>query len=315
MAHPRAVPHKKGHAMSVVSKRFTGNSLLVLACSAALTLAACSKKEAAEAPKEAAPAAADAMANTNTEGQLDIVAWPGYIERGESDKAYDWVTKFEADTKGARETMMGNMQKVIIPFRRDIFRGERPNSWVLYEGDLLDEERKQLNAADGKPRVMAFVIKPLNTNIAIGFFGGDRARALEEQCQGKENGSGPRSKSGCDDLAIKITTSALSKIYGDDPVKDSIQSNQIHVTRWSLDETSLGAYSVPVPGYWDKREILRRPVGVGEDGEGTKRLFFAGEGAARAIHNGSYPGAYESGVEAARGINAEMIAKAGQKRD
>jgi putative spermidine/putrescine transport system substrate-binding protein len=24
------------------------------------------------------------------EGQLDIVAWPGYIERGESDKAYDW---------------------------------------------------------------------------------------------------------------------------------------------------------------------------------------------------------------------------------
>ena len=25
------------------------------------------------------------------EGQLDIVAWPGYIERGESDKAYDWV--------------------------------------------------------------------------------------------------------------------------------------------------------------------------------------------------------------------------------
>ncbi len=32
------------------------------------------------------------------EGALNIVAWPGYIERGESDKAYDWVTKFEADT-------------------------------------------------------------------------------------------------------------------------------------------------------------------------------------------------------------------------
>ena len=30
------------------------------------------------------------------EGQVNIVAWPGYIERGESDKAYDWVTKFEA---------------------------------------------------------------------------------------------------------------------------------------------------------------------------------------------------------------------------
>ncbi|MDN7139499.1 ABC transporter substrate-binding protein [Pseudomonas sp. JQ170] len=32
------------------------------------------------------------------EGQLDIVAWPGYIERGESDKAYDWVSGFEKDT-------------------------------------------------------------------------------------------------------------------------------------------------------------------------------------------------------------------------
>jgi putative spermidine/putrescine transport system substrate-binding protein len=32
------------------------------------------------------------------EGRLDIVAWPGYIERGESDKAYDWVTQFEKET-------------------------------------------------------------------------------------------------------------------------------------------------------------------------------------------------------------------------
>ncbi|MFO1173304.1 MAG: ABC transporter substrate-binding protein [Hyphomicrobiaceae bacterium] len=29
------------------------------------------------------------------EGQVDIVAWPGYIERGETDKSYDWVTDFE----------------------------------------------------------------------------------------------------------------------------------------------------------------------------------------------------------------------------
>ena len=62
-------------------------------CSAALTLAACSKKDE-EAPKKEA----DMMASTALEGSLDIVAWPGYIERGESDKAYDWVTQFEADT-------------------------------------------------------------------------------------------------------------------------------------------------------------------------------------------------------------------------
>ena len=32
------------------------------------------------------------------EGQVSIVAWPGYVERGDTDKAYDWVTPFEEQT-------------------------------------------------------------------------------------------------------------------------------------------------------------------------------------------------------------------------
>jgi putative spermidine/putrescine transport system substrate-binding protein len=32
------------------------------------------------------------------EGQVNIVAWPGYIERGETDKKFDWVTDFEKKT-------------------------------------------------------------------------------------------------------------------------------------------------------------------------------------------------------------------------
>ena len=32
------------------------------------------------------------------EGQVSIVAWAGYIERGETDKAFDWVTEFEGKT-------------------------------------------------------------------------------------------------------------------------------------------------------------------------------------------------------------------------
>jgi putative spermidine/putrescine transport system substrate-binding protein len=75
-----------------MSNAYAKNSLLVLA-GAFLTLAACSKKE--EAPP---PAADPMMASTALEGALDIIAWPGYIERGESDKAYDWVTQFEAET-------------------------------------------------------------------------------------------------------------------------------------------------------------------------------------------------------------------------
>jgi putative spermidine/putrescine transport system substrate-binding protein len=32
------------------------------------------------------------------EGQVNIVAWPGYIERGETDPNFDWVTKFEKNS-------------------------------------------------------------------------------------------------------------------------------------------------------------------------------------------------------------------------
>jgi putative spermidine/putrescine transport system substrate-binding protein len=32
------------------------------------------------------------------EGVVDIIAWPGYIERGETDKKFDWVTGFEQKT-------------------------------------------------------------------------------------------------------------------------------------------------------------------------------------------------------------------------
>ena len=32
------------------------------------------------------------------EGRLDIIAWPGYIERGQTDKSYDWVSQFEKES-------------------------------------------------------------------------------------------------------------------------------------------------------------------------------------------------------------------------
>jgi len=46
-----------------------------------------------------ATARADMMSSVGKgEGEVAIVAWAGYIERGETDKAYDWVTGFEKDT-------------------------------------------------------------------------------------------------------------------------------------------------------------------------------------------------------------------------
>ena len=81
--------------MSFRSTALDQRSLLALAV--AITVVGCAKKEepAATAPATAPEAPAG---STALEGQVDIVAWPGYIERGETDKGYDWVTQFEQDT-------------------------------------------------------------------------------------------------------------------------------------------------------------------------------------------------------------------------
>ncbi|MEP7356481.1 MAG: ABC transporter substrate-binding protein [Anaerolineales bacterium] len=57
---------------------------------ASLFLAACGGAAATAAPMQQSIGAG--------EGQVDIVAWAGYIERGETDPGYDWVTSFEKDT-------------------------------------------------------------------------------------------------------------------------------------------------------------------------------------------------------------------------
>ena len=73
-----------------------------------LALAACTTAtptEVAEEPTEAAAAPTEAVEPGGPlqevgegEGEVDIIAWAGYIERGETDPAYDWVTDFEAAT-------------------------------------------------------------------------------------------------------------------------------------------------------------------------------------------------------------------------
>src|SRR6476620_12596012 len=80
--------------MSLRSSRLDPRLALVI--TVAIAVASCGKKE----PKPEPSAANEPAAATSTalEGQVDIVAWPGYIERGETDKNYDWVTAFEKET-------------------------------------------------------------------------------------------------------------------------------------------------------------------------------------------------------------------------
>jgi putative spermidine/putrescine transport system substrate-binding protein len=63
---------------------------------AALVLSACS----GVATQPVVPVTGDEPMQSigEGEGEVSIVAWAGYIERGETDPAYDWVTEFEEST-------------------------------------------------------------------------------------------------------------------------------------------------------------------------------------------------------------------------
>ena len=71
------------------------DSRFILLVSIAITIAGCGKKQ--EAPTAQSATVVVPAANA-PEGQVDIVAWPGYIENGSSDPNYNWVTKFEQDS-------------------------------------------------------------------------------------------------------------------------------------------------------------------------------------------------------------------------
>jgi monoamine oxidase len=88
----------------------------------------------------------------------------------------------------------------------------------------------------------------------------------------------------------------------------AVDQADIYVTRWSLEPWTLGAYSAAKPNAWPMREELAKPVryytldartGQREE-HGPERLHFAGEATALLMYNGSFAGAYESGMRAAR---------------
>lgn len=72
----------------------TMHRTLLLTAIATLAISACTQQQDTGGGTATTPAAG-ASAKPALEGELDIIAWPGYIERGESDKSYDWVTGFE----------------------------------------------------------------------------------------------------------------------------------------------------------------------------------------------------------------------------
>jgi putative spermidine/putrescine transport system substrate-binding protein len=61
------------------------------------------------------------------EGQVNIVAWPGYIERGETMKEFDWVTKFEAASGCKVNVKTANTSDEMVALMNEA--GTHPCAW------------------------------------------------------------------------------------------------------------------------------------------------------------------------------------------
>lgn len=83
---------------SVLTRRPVRIAVTALAVSAILSLSACGGDDGGGG---SAAGGADAEAVTelgDTEGQVSILAWPGYVEDGSNDPDVDWVSAFEDKT-------------------------------------------------------------------------------------------------------------------------------------------------------------------------------------------------------------------------
>lgn len=99
--------------MSQVFRRW-GTATL---CAAALLAASCSSSPgggSAQNPPKIQPATAVG----DGEGQLNLVAWPGYAENGSNDPKVDWVTPFEKQTGCAVNVKIGNTSDEMVQLMR-----------------------------------------------------------------------------------------------------------------------------------------------------------------------------------------------------
>jgi monoamine oxidase len=155
---------------------------------------------------------------------------------------------------------MGLVNKVILQYQPGAIDAD-PGTWLI--------------GRDANDRPGDFLLRPLGTDLVIGFFGGEYARELEFYRRGR---------------AIDRTREVIGGLLGE---KADSRLVRARMTGWGQDPWSRGAYSAALPGQAGMRRVLARPV--------ARRLYFAGEACAEEWAT-QVAGAYLSGQEAARKI-------------
>lgn len=134
----------------------------------------------------------------------------------------------------------------------------------------------------------AYHYRPFNLPVIEGYFGGQCARDLEKE--GLEG-------------FVAFARDELVNMLGSQ-WRDRL--TPIAVSSWEQDPYALGSYSHALPGHWDKRAVLARPM--------DNRLFFAGEATSPHFFSTAH-GAHESGERAvAEVLQAFNISARGPSR-
>jgi hypothetical protein len=88
------------------------------------------------------------------EGRVDIVAWPGYIERGATDKNFDWVTGFEKATGCKVQVKTANTSDEMVALMNeggfDLVTASGDASLRLIAGKRVQEINTKLMPSYGK---------------------------------------------------------------------------------------------------------------------------------------------------------------------
>ena len=90
---------------------------IALAC-AATVLAACSSNAGSGGGSGSVPKMEPASAVGDGEGQLNLIAWPGYAEDGSNDPKVDWVHPFEKETGCKVNIKIGNTSDEMVQLMR-----------------------------------------------------------------------------------------------------------------------------------------------------------------------------------------------------
>ena len=91
---------------------------LAIAAAAALLVAGCSQSGTRGGDAGAPPKLTPASSIGAGEGQLNLVAWPGYAEDGSNDPKVDWVHPFEKETGCTVNIKIGNTSDEMVQLMR-----------------------------------------------------------------------------------------------------------------------------------------------------------------------------------------------------